>query len=104
MAKSQFHGGHHAQRQCFRDIFQKLARRAADLNVTVEELVSPALEQVASAEPTNGHLPASSGIPDDEWKARFHEFLTTAHTRAGRYPPGFEADVSRESMYEDSGG
>jgi hypothetical protein len=85
------------------DTYEKLARRAAALNVTVEQLVTPALERVAG-EGENGHPPlAPADLPYDQWKARFDEFLTTVRSRAGRYPPGFQADVSRESIYEGCG-
>jgi hypothetical protein len=86
------------------DTYEKLARRAAALNVTVEQLVTPALEQVAGAEAENGIPPTPPGdLPYDQWKARFDELLATVHGRAGRYPPGFQADVSRESIYEGCG-
>ena len=84
--------------------FHRLAARAATLNVTVEELVTPALQQVAAAEPANGHPTAPPGdLSNDQWTARFDQFLATARSRADRYPPGFEADVSRESIYEGCG-
>ena len=84
--------------------YEKLARRAAALNVTVEQLVTPALERVAGGEVENGHAPMSSGdLSYEQWKAQFDELLTTIHSRAGRYPPGFQADVSRESIYEGCG-
>jgi hypothetical protein len=86
------------------DTYERLARRAAALNVTVEQLVTPALERFAEAEDTNGRPPAPPGdLPHSQWKARFDEFLATVQSRAGRYPPGFEADVSRESIYEGCG-
>jgi hypothetical protein len=80
--------------------YEKLVRRAAALNVTVEQLVTPALERVAAGEVENGSPPIS---PGDQWQARFDELLTTIHSRAGRYPPRFQADVSRESIYEGCG-
>ncbi len=85
--------------------YEKLARRAAELNVTVEQLVTPALERIAGVEVENGHppVPPSGDLAYDEWKAQFDEFLATAQSRAGRYPAGFQADVSRESIYEGCG-
>jgi hypothetical protein len=86
------------------DRYEQLARRAAALNVTVEQLVSVALDRVVGAEVENGPPPLPAGnLPFDQWKARFEELLATAHTRADRYPPGFQADVSRESIYEGCG-
>jgi hypothetical protein len=85
------------------DTYEKLARRAAAMNVTVEQLVTRALERVAGGS-ENGHPPIPSGdLPFDQWKARFDELLATVRGRAGRYPPGFQADVSRESIYEGCG-
>jgi hypothetical protein len=86
------------------ETYEKLTRRAAELNVTVEQLVTPALERVAAAEVENGHRPTPPrDLPYDQWKARFDELLATVHSRAGRYPSGFQADVSRESIYEGCG-
>ena len=39
----------------------------------------------------------------DEWKRRLDEWMAIVDARADRYPPGFQADVSRESMYEGCG-
>ncbi|HKI32225.1 MAG TPA: hypothetical protein VKA46_10180 [Gemmataceae bacterium] len=86
------------------DTYERLARRAAALNVTVEQLVTPVLERVAGAEAVNGHPPTPPGdLPFDPWKARFDELLATVRGRADRYPPGFQADVSRESIYDGCG-
>jgi hypothetical protein len=86
------------------DTYERRARRAAALNVTVEQLVTPGLERVAGAEAVSGQPPAPPGdLPDDEWKARFNELLATIRGRADRYPPGFQADVSRENIYDGCG-
>ena len=86
------------------DTYEKLARRAAAMNVTVEQFVTYALERVAADEVENGRPATAPGdLPFDQWKARFDELLATVHSRAGRYPPGFQADVSRESIYEGCG-
>ena len=86
------------------DTYERLARRAAALNVTVEQLVTPALERAAEAEAANG-LPITppGDLPYQQWKTRFDEFLAIVHSRGDRYPPGFQADVSRESIYEGCG-
>jgi hypothetical protein len=86
------------------ETYEKLARRAAALHVTVEQLVTPALEGLAGADLETGARPAPAGdLPYDQWRARFDELLATVRSRAGRYPPGFQADVSRESIYEGCG-
>ncbi len=86
------------------DIYERLARRAASLNVTIEQLLAPILEQAAAAGATNGSQPAPpSDLPFDQWKAQFDKMLALVHSRADRYPPGFQADVSRESIYEGCG-
>jgi hypothetical protein len=87
------------------DTYQRLARRAAALHVPVEQLVTPALERVAEgAEPGGGPPPTPpGGLTDDQWQARFDQLLATIQSRAGRYPPGFQADVSRDSIYEGCG-
>ena len=83
------------------DAYEKLARRAADLNLTVEQFVTAVLERAAEAGAENGQ--PLGDLPDDQWQAQFDEFLTAVRRRAGRYPPSFQADVSRESIYEGCG-
>ena len=85
------------------ETFAKLVRRAAKLNVTVEELVAPVLERAAETETENGHASPALGLSYDQWKVQFDNFLATVRSRAERYPPGFQADVSRESIYEGCG-
>jgi hypothetical protein len=86
------------------ETFQRLSRRAAALGTTVEAVAVPALEQVGE-EPTSNEpeMAKTPSAPNDDWKTRFAEFLERARSRADRYPPGFEADVSRESIYEGCG-
>jgi hypothetical protein len=45
----------------------------------------------------------SDDLPYVEWKQVLDALLATASSRAGLYPPGFLADVSREAMYERCG-
>jgi len=86
------------------ETYEKLAGRAAAMKVTVEQLVSPVLERLAAGEVENGQPPTPRGeLAYDQWKPRFDELLASVHSRAGRYPPGFQADVSRESIYEGCG-
>jgi hypothetical protein len=77
--------------------YEKLALRAAELNVTVEQLVAPALDLLAGVEVENGHPPVAppDDLAYDQWKAQFDEFLATVQSRTCRYPAGFQADVSR---------
>ena len=85
--------------------YERLARRAAKLQTSVEELAVPALERVA-IEPMTDVPPQSDppvDLPYDEWKKGLDEMAARAADRAHRYPPGFEADVSRESIYEGCG-
>jgi hypothetical protein len=87
-----------------KDIYERLSRRAAALNVPVEHLVATALESAAGGEAVNEARPTPPGkLPHDQWKALFDEFVAAARSRANRYPPGFQADVSRESMYQGCG-
>ncbi len=86
--------------------YDRLARRAAALRTTVESLAVPALEEVAR-EPIPAVIPSTPAepvdLPYDEWKKALDEIVARAEGRAHRYPPGFEADVSRESIYEGCG-
>lgn len=87
------------------DTYARLAARAAALNTTVEQLAAPVLDRLALGdEGANGHPSAAPGeVPYDEWKKGFDELLARTRGRADRYPPGFQADVSREAMYEGCG-
>ena len=85
--------------------YQRLTRRAAALRTTVESLAVPALEELAR-DPAMPALPTTDSpvdLPYDEWKRGLDEMLARAVARADRYPQGFEADVSRESIYEGCG-
>jgi hypothetical protein len=86
-------------------IYQKLAQRAAALNTTAEALAGPVLARLAmEAEPgAESAEPQRAALPANEWQAIFDKLLAEARDRAGRYPPGFQADVSRESIYEGCG-
>jgi hypothetical protein len=82
------------------DTFQQLVARARALNISVEELVKPALEQLAE---NGGWVPApSSPAPTREERRRaFEEWTKQIESRAGRYPPGHVLDDSRESIYRE---
>lgn len=79
------------------EVFERLTRRAAALQMSLEDLVNAALERLAE-----GPSPAQAAH-GDEWQRRFQEWMTEVASRAGRYPPGFVVDDSRESIYEGRG-
>ena len=81
------------------DTYQRLRQRADNLQISVERLIVPALEQIAHEPQVNGHHSTPHvERPFDEWKKVFEQLLANAKSRAHLYPPGFEADVSREAM------
>ena len=75
--------------------FKRLAERAAALNITVEELVTPALNDLVATT-----LEVQS--PGD-WQRQFDDWMNEVSSRAGRYPLGFQLDDTRESIYEGCG-
>ena len=84
-----------------KDVYERLSRRASALGTTVEALAGPAVEQLANpALPETAEPPAP---PADDWQRQLDAFNALIESRADRYPPGFRADVSRESMYEGCG-
>ena len=72
------------------DIYERLARKAAEQNTTVEELVAPALEHLAGAE-----------LSAQERRRALDDWVAIVCARAKRYPAGYLVDDSRESIYED---
>lgn len=86
------------------DTYARLAARASALGTTVEALALPALEEAAKSPATDSTPPPPADeLPDDEWRRLFDKMLADTRSRAGRYPAGFQADVSRESIYEGCG-
>jgi hypothetical protein len=81
------------------DTFWRLAARAAALNVSVEDLVKPVLDRLAEGGSPAPELPLPLG--GDAWQAELEEWKRDAERRAGRYPPGFVLDDSRERMYRE---
>lgn len=75
-----------------RETYDRLVRKAAARNTTVERLVEPMLEQLAADEPTA-----------EERRAALDQWMQIVQNRAHRYPAGFLADDSRESIYEGRG-
>src|ERR1051325_2599847 len=79
------------------ELFERLAKRASALNVTVEQLILA----LATENAGNGHPPSSpASVCFDKWKKQFDAWMADVQTRAHRYPPGFVMDDSRESIYE----
>ena len=79
--------------------FRRLSARAAALNISVDDLVKPALDRLAEA----GLLRPSRHFPlnGDAWQAELEAWKRDAESRAGRYPPGFVLDDSRETIYRE---
>jgi hypothetical protein len=85
------------------EIYERLAKRAAVLNVTVDQLIAPLLNLVTECD-HNGHRASSPAeIPFDDWKNRFDSWMADVKGRAQRYPSGFVVDDSRESIYKGCG-
>ena len=81
------------------ETYNRLARQAAAQNTTVDELLRPILQRVAEAAPDDAaRLPTAA-----ERDKALDDWMALVERRAGRYPPGFLADDSRESIYEGRG-
>ena len=82
------------------DTFRRLSARAAALNVSVDDLVKPALDRLAETGATARRANASA---DRRRVARRARCLEAGRARAGpdRYPPGFVLDDSRETIYRE---
>jgi hypothetical protein len=76
------------------DTFQRLAVKAAALNISVDELVQPTLDQLAGG---GAELP----LTGDAWLAELTAWKRDAESRADRYPSGFTIDDSRETIYRE---
>ena len=73
--------------------YARLKVWAAVHNQTVEEVVTPVLDQLVPEGPA----------ADGDWLKAFDELTELIQSRADRYPPGFRVDDSRESIYEGCG-
>jgi hypothetical protein len=81
------------------DTFQRLAAKAAALNISVDNLVKPALDQLAE---TNATSPEPSlPLTGDAWRAELDSWKRDAESRVGRYPHRFVLDDSRETIYRE---
>jgi len=85
------------------EMFERLAKRAAALNVSVEQLIAPLLDLAAKDDGNGNAAPSSTAAPFDNWKKEFDAWMAEVQMRAHRYPPGFVMDDSRESIYEGCG-
>jgi hypothetical protein len=79
------------------DTFQRLAARAAALNISVDDLVRLVLDQLAATGTSAPELPLP--LAGDLWHAELDAWKRDAESRAGRYPRGFVLDDSRETIY-----
>jgi hypothetical protein len=69
-------------------------------------------EAIAAVEQLVSYLRRQQGGPNganprfavEEWPRAFDAWMAEVQARAGRYPPGFIVDDSRESIYEGRGG
>ncbi len=78
------------------ETFDRLTERAKKGKVSVEDLIRLSLADLAQK--GSAHLPPEA-LSYDEWKTRFDEWQQLVRSRAGRYPPGFRVDDSREGIY-----
>ena len=74
------------------DTFRRLSERAAALNMSVDDLVQPALARLAEGEA----LPPESSAPlaGDAWRAELEAWKRDAECRADRYPAGFVPTIA----------
>jgi hypothetical protein len=81
------------------DTFRRLSERAAALNISVDELVKPALDRLADS----GTSASESSLPlaGDAWRAELDAWKQDALSRAARYPVGFVLDDSRDAIYRE---
>lgn len=79
--------------------FRWLSERATALNISVDDLVKTALDRLAEADNTSLEQPLP--LTGDAWLAELQAWKRDAESRAGRYPPEFSLDDSRETMYRE---
>jgi hypothetical protein len=82
------------------EIYERLARRAADEHTSVEDIIAPLLDRFAS-EGAGTRSDAPSSL-EDRIRA-FDEWMNIVGDRAERYPAGYIVDDSRESIYARRG-
>ena len=79
------------------DTVQRLAVKAAALNISVDDLVKPALDQLAET----GTSAPEPPLTDDAWHAELDAWKRDAESRDGLYPRGFVLDDTRETLYRE---
>ncbi|MFO0935261.1 MAG: hypothetical protein U0798_01960 [Gemmataceae bacterium] len=80
------------------ETIERLTQRAAMLRATVGEVIDQLSREI--------DVPGKSPLTTDyfvtesnaEWLQNFQKLLRLAKSHEGKYAPGFEADVRRESM------
>jgi hypothetical protein len=80
--------------------YQQLARQAAEKKITVDKLVEPVLDEIASSSSAKESSPKISA---DRRLAAFNEWMDAVKQRSNRYPQGFVVDDRRESIYAGCG-
>ena len=80
------------------ETYQRLSKRAAEQNVTVDDLVEPVLGRFVDADHTQNRF-----LPAPERMKALYEWMEIVRQRASRYPAGFVVDDSRESIYAGRG-
>jgi hypothetical protein len=76
------------------DTFQRLAAKAAALNLSVDELVQPTLDQLAEPD-------TAPPLTGEAWQAELNAWKREAESRSDRYPASFVLDDSRETIYRE---
>jgi hypothetical protein len=79
------------------DTFGRLTVRAAVLNICVDDLFQPVIDGLADDGASTLEQPGP--LTGDSWWADLEAWKRHAESRAGRCPPGFVLDESRESIY-----
>jgi hypothetical protein len=81
------------------DTLQRLATKAAALNITVDDLVRPARDQIAETDGSARESPLP--LTGDAWLAELAAWKRDGASRVGRYPREFVLDDSRETIYHE---
>jgi len=79
------------------ETFRRLSERAATLNISVDELVKPALDRLAGSPSPEPVRPLTA----EAWRTELEAWKRDAVTRAERYAPGIVLDDCRETMYRN---
>jgi len=86
------------------ETYRRLAERAAAERTTVEKLATPVLERLAEESAANAHAASAPELPSaEDWVRKVAALDALILARGERYPVGFQADVSREAIYEGCG-